>query len=493
MHRVENITLTLVGHTNTGKTALARTLLARDVGEVRDAPHVTTAVETHAWVTTGDWTLRLADTPGLDDARRLRDRLRHGDSLLGRWLREVWDRTTDSGFYHTQTALRQVAQDTDVVLYLVDTAAEPALPGATTLAEIALLGLLGRPTIVVLNQTGRSWAHAEAATAEGRWQEVLRPHAFVGGVATLDAFTRCWPCELMLLDRVGRVLPPPKSSGLAIVRAALWRRHEAVFTQAMHAVADAVIAMAADSEAREQTDFLRRAQRVVGQLVFGAEEKKERDRWHGRLRGRLMDHYAKLVDRMIAGHGLSGRTLRRELPTGVQDVSGGAPPRIMLRELAIAAAGGAGAGGAIDVAVGGASLGAGMAIGAIVGAVAAIGLGAHDLAERADGRVGWREAAVLAHLAVCLRTYLAVAHYGRGQGAWRDHDGPDDWRAVVETALHEHRAALGEGIAGDPERCRRACVAVGRSALRTLYPIGELSSDSGAVSSAGSAAIPAHP
>jgi peptide subunit release factor RF-3 len=35
------VDLALVSHTNAGKTTLARTLLARDVGEVRDAPHVT--------------------------------------------------------------------------------------------------------------------------------------------------------------------------------------------------------------------------------------------------------------------------------------------------------------------------------------------------------------------------------------------------------------------------------------------------------------------
>jgi hypothetical protein len=32
------IALSLISHTNAGKTTLARTLLGRDVGEVRDAP-----------------------------------------------------------------------------------------------------------------------------------------------------------------------------------------------------------------------------------------------------------------------------------------------------------------------------------------------------------------------------------------------------------------------------------------------------------------------
>ena len=41
------IALSLVSHTNVGKTTLARTLLGRDIGEVRDAAHVTEAAETH--------------------------------------------------------------------------------------------------------------------------------------------------------------------------------------------------------------------------------------------------------------------------------------------------------------------------------------------------------------------------------------------------------------------------------------------------------------
>jgi predicted membrane GTPase involved in stress response len=35
------VNLSLVSHTNAGKTTLVRTLLAQDVGEVRDAAHVT--------------------------------------------------------------------------------------------------------------------------------------------------------------------------------------------------------------------------------------------------------------------------------------------------------------------------------------------------------------------------------------------------------------------------------------------------------------------
>ena len=39
------VALSLVSHTNVGKTTLARTLLQRDIGEVRDEAHVTMEAE----------------------------------------------------------------------------------------------------------------------------------------------------------------------------------------------------------------------------------------------------------------------------------------------------------------------------------------------------------------------------------------------------------------------------------------------------------------
>jgi len=44
------IALSLISHTNVGKTALARTLLGRDVGEVRDEAHVTATADRYPMV-----------------------------------------------------------------------------------------------------------------------------------------------------------------------------------------------------------------------------------------------------------------------------------------------------------------------------------------------------------------------------------------------------------------------------------------------------------
>ena len=61
--------LAIVGHTNTGKTSLLRTLL-RDsqFGEVQNAAATTRHVEEAAIGAGGETLLLLYDTPGLEDA-----------------------------------------------------------------------------------------------------------------------------------------------------------------------------------------------------------------------------------------------------------------------------------------------------------------------------------------------------------------------------------------------------------------------------------------
>ncbi|MCL4700185.1 MAG: GTPase domain-containing protein, partial [Burkholderiaceae bacterium] len=119
------ITLTLVSHTNAGKTTLARTLLGRDIGEVRDAPHVTEFAEEHVLVETADGhRLTLWDTPGFGDSVRLARRMRQSTSPLGWLLSQVWDRWSDRAFWMSQQALKHVKDGADVLLYLVN-ASEP--------------------------------------------------------------------------------------------------------------------------------------------------------------------------------------------------------------------------------------------------------------------------------------------------------------------------------------------------------------------------------
>ncbi len=210
-----NVELALVSHTNAGKTTLARTLLGRDVGDVRDAAHVTDLAERHDLLVLEDGTaLRLWDTPGFGDSARLLQRLRLADNPLGWLLREAWDRWRDRPFWCSQQAVRAARDAADVVLYLVNAAEDPRDAGYLA-AEMQVLRWVGRPVIVLLNQVGPPRAAAAEQEDLERWRRHLDSLGGVAEVLALDAFARCWVHEVVLLEAVGRVLPPARADAFA--------------------------------------------------------------------------------------------------------------------------------------------------------------------------------------------------------------------------------------------------------------------------------------
>ena len=138
------IELALVSHTNVGKTTLARTLLGRDIGEVRDAPHVTVVSEPHVMVRSPQGhVLNLWDTPGFGDSIRLARRLRQRNNPIGWFLAEIWDRWRDKASWSSQQVLKTVRDQSDVVLYLVNASENPA-DAARALAGLELANDISR-------------------------------------------------------------------------------------------------------------------------------------------------------------------------------------------------------------------------------------------------------------------------------------------------------------------------------------------------------------
>ena len=155
MSEGRTISLSLVSHTNVGKTTLARTLLGRDIGIVRDEAHVTESAEEHTLVQTpqGD-RLTLWDTPGFGDSARLARRLESAGDPIGWFVGQVWDRFRDRALWASQQAVRNVRERADVVLYLVN-ASEPLAQARYIDDEMRVLDWIGKPVIVLLNQLGQ--------------------------------------------------------------------------------------------------------------------------------------------------------------------------------------------------------------------------------------------------------------------------------------------------------------------------------------------------
>src|SRR5688500_16620053 len=231
------IDLSLVSHTNAGKTTLMRTLIRSDVGEVADRAHVTSSAEERVLIDTpeGD-VLRLWDTPGFGDSVRLLKRLRMSANPIGWFMTQVWDRFTDRPFFNSQIAIRSVREQSDAVLYLVNAAEDPASAGYVDV-ELEILSWIGKPVLLLLNQMGAPRSHDAEASEVAVWRQHITSRDGMRGPIAMDAFARCWVQEDKLLDSVGGMLPPDKRPAFERIRATWRTRNMRVFDDAMLALA----------------------------------------------------------------------------------------------------------------------------------------------------------------------------------------------------------------------------------------------------------------
>lgn len=450
------VRLSLVSHTNVGKTTLARTLLGRDIGEVRDAPHVTEFAEMHELLATpeGD-RLELWDTPGFGDSVRLLRRLQGSGTPIGWFLAQVWDRWRDRAFWHSQQAVRHVRDTSDVVLYLVNAAESPAAAGYVA-PELQILGWIGKPVIVLLNQLGAPRGD-DAAEVE-RWRRHLAPHPLVRAVLPLDAFARCWVQEGVLLAAVADALGG--DARMQRLHAAWQARAEARFDAAIAELAASLARVAATTVPLAGSGWLGRRDDAAAAQQALAEA--------------LDAEVRASTGRLLALHGIDGAAGGEILQRVGELVD--VRQRIDEKQSSLAGAvlGGALVGLKADLASGGLTLGGGMLAGGLLGALGAAGVarGLNLVRGTGQGHARWNADALPALAEAALLRYLAVAHFGRGRGDWVGGEAPPHWPPAVQRALQPQLPALvAAWKAGSPvEAWEGPLRAAARALLLALHP-----------------------
>ncbi len=440
------IQFALISHTNNGKTTLARTLVGVDVGEVRDAAHVTVLAEEHTLIATpeGD-RLQLWDTPGFGDSVRLLRRLAMSGNPIGWFLREVFDRYRDKPFWLSQQALRTARDSADLVLYLVNSSELPKDAGYLP-AEMKILEWLGKPVIVLLNQLGPPRPASDEHAEQARWKDHLDQYPIVRDVLALDAFARCWIHERVFYEAVGKLLDETKREGYARLLAVWQANNQHRFHEAMCATANQLVSAARDSQPIESADagFLQSAMKAVGLAKTADQQRQEKA-------------MAVLIERLNANIGDTTRALLKlhQLDPGEaarinsrvrENFKVRAPVDKAQAGLFGAVVSGAATGLSADLMAGGLTFGAGALLGGVVGALTMAGAawGFNTSTDRNKTTVQFADEFLQTLLVGSVLRYLAVAHFGRGRGNFIEGEAPAFWQAEVEAAVTEHGAQLGD-------------------------------------------------
>lgn len=339
----------VVGHTNTGKTSLLRTL-TRDVafGEVASSPGTTRHVEAAALLVRGEPVLELYDTPGLEDASALLERLertsdRHADGVER--IRGFLESAAARGEFEQEAKVLRQVLASEAALYVVD--ARETMMGRHR-DELTLLGYCARPLVPVLNFV------ASAESRESGWRELLA-RLGLHAVVAFDTVLFDLQGERRLYEKLQSMLET-RHAALATLIEERTRQALALREAALTALADLLIDAAA----------------LTVRAPTGEEQvRAERAQW---LRERVREREQRCVRELVETFAFRQEDFHDE---GLAIVAGRwsrdlfAPET--LREFGLTAGGGAVTGAAvglgIDVLTGGLSLGAAALIGATAGAL----------------------------------------------------------------------------------------------------------------------------
>lgn len=200
-----------------------------------------------------------------------------------------------------------------------------------------------------------------------------------------------------------------------------------------------------------------------------------------KLAERLDAETRRSTDQLIEVHGLGGRAAVEVLAR----LAGNFALEERVSEGKAAMLGGLVSGAlsglAADLATGGLTFGAGLLTGGLLGAIGAAGLAkGYNMVRGGDATtMRWSDEFLDGLFASAVLRYLAVAHYGRGRGDWKQSEYPPFWKNEVTAVVESRRPSLSatwreRSAGGDSGKLVEAlCVELGAATLALLdrlYP-----------------------
>jgi len=422
------INLSLISHTNVGKTTLARTLLRRDVGQVFNQAHVTDEAEKFPLIQTGDGAVvNLWDTPGFGDSTRLLKRLKQSEKSFLKFLTGIWDRIANRSLWCSQQAILNVRDQADAVLYLANVSEGPD-EAAYIRSEMKILEWLGKPIVVLLNQMGSPKDKSSEERELNRWQDFFSAISNNTEVIVFDAFARCWVQEEVLWTKIRDVLPRNRRSLMQECLEYSRARNIKLFRSSVQRISAALIEIVRDREVLPPRNMV---EKFLGPVTERLREPQKQAM--EKLGERMATRVTAAVSDLIELHDLSGEAARQieEVFEDHFNVSRRASKSVL--GAAGAAISGALGGLATDALAGGMTFGGGMVAGGIAGFIGAIAAaeGINVFRGEKEESVRWSAKSINGVIESMVLRYLAVAHFGRGRGEWAESNQPDFWKELV--------------------------------------------------------------
>ncbi|MFK8018896.1 MAG: GTPase/DUF3482 domain-containing protein [Pseudomonadales bacterium] len=339
---VRAIQVAVVGHTNTGKTSLIRTLLrSRTFGDVANSAGTTRHVEKVGLRVGGDKILEFFDTPGLEDSSALLDSLAQ-QSGTARGVLETFVINPDAELEQEAKVIRQGLKS-DVLLYVVDVRAQRLEKYSD---ELSIFSRLGIPIIPVFNFI------VGQETELAAWRNVMVEHNLHAALE-FDTVAFNFEAEKRLYQKLQGVLEPhyEQIQRLIDLRSEQWQKTcTAAFSRSAQLVSDCAV-LRVHKESGEQSE----------QTVKDALQDSVRDSEKKCLRDLLRLFSFTAADIEIAQLPLSNGTWEMDLFSFETLKMFGLDARSSALK-------GAAAGAGLDLMVGGISLGVATTLGAIAGA-----------------------------------------------------------------------------------------------------------------------------
>ncbi len=339
--------LIIIGHTNTGKTSLMRTLLRdSDFGEVKNTSATTRHVEAVTLFSKEDISLvTLYDTPGLEDATGVMDYLQEhtntrldGVERLGAFLQAVKQNDPNlKGNFTQEAKVINALLNADIAIYVID-AREPILSKYKD--ELAILASAGTPVLPVFNFVKNNKPNTQA------WQEMLSRRA-LHIVNAFDTVAFDFDAEMSLWENLATLTHAASFNTLKVERTELWQD---MGEYGSLLIADFLVNVASFSKKIDDS--------IDPSSVFKLMQNSVRQAFH-HLQNQLLTIY-KFYNTPIDNEEI-------DIKSGQQDIFDAE----LLTRYGIRTAGGSFAGmvigAGIDVATFGASLGLGTALGGVLG------------------------------------------------------------------------------------------------------------------------------